>query len=146
MTKKILLTALTLIVLGAGAAVVLAQGPRDGARGGTPPPMSASERADVSGPCDEPEHARDPRCGDEARTGEGGPGGPGRFQGCDDRYDDDSRDRDDRWDDRDDRWDDQYDRDDRYEDRWEDRHDRDDRWDDDPWEDRDDWDDRWDRD
>jgi len=126
MFKKVLLAALTLTIVGAGTAVVLAQGPRDAAGGGTPtPPAMTSDAVDISGPCDEAEHADDPRCTGASRADNSGPGSAGshRFDDCDDRHDDDRRDgRDD-----DDRWDERYD---------------DDREDDD----RDDWDDRWDRD
>ena len=50
---KLLLAALTLGLIAAGATVVLAA-PGDG----SPSPA----RLDLSGPCDEPEHAADPEC------------------------------------------------------------------------------------
>ena len=56
--NRILLTALTLGLLAAGTAVVLAA--TDDAPKRTTPATDARE--DVSGPCDEAEHANDPRC------------------------------------------------------------------------------------
>ena len=85
--KRILLTALTLGLLAAGTAVVLAAG--DDAPAPTTPATDARE--DVSGPCDEAEHANDPRCapgGAEDRDDDG----RGRAHPEDDGVVDDDRD------------------------------------------------------
>jgi len=77
--KKLLLTGLTLVLVVAGATVVLAQGSDPAPTGGG---------VDVSGPCDEAEHAGDPRCADEeTRDDDRGRDGRG-----DDRGDDRGRD------------------------------------------------------
>lgn len=117
--KKILLIALTLGIVVAGTAVVFGQST-------TPERAPLPARAiDISGPCDEAEHANDPRCTGAPRVDNSGPGSID-----DDRCDDDRHDRhdEDRYDDHDDDWDDRFD-----DDRWDD--DRDDRWDDDRWDD-----------
>jgi hypothetical protein len=54
--KKILLTALTLALVIGGATAVFA------AVDNQPAPTLTSTAEDVSGPCDEAEHANDPRC------------------------------------------------------------------------------------
>jgi hypothetical protein len=104
MRKAITLT-LSIALLGVFAAVVVAAvGPSDGTstlptepdRIGTTPDDTA---IDISGPCDEAEHANDPRCtgvgvGDDHNSGPGNRGdldeddssGPGR--GGDDDFDD----------------------------------------------------------
>jgi hypothetical protein len=55
--KRILLTALTLGLLAAGTAVVLGSPADEGV-----PAPTGTVNEDVSGPCDEAEHANDPRC------------------------------------------------------------------------------------
>ena len=72
----------------------------------------AIQSVDISGPCDEAEHANDPRCtggGETGRVDNSGPGslnsGPGGAADDDDRWDDDDHDRDD---DDDHRWDDDH--------------------------------------
>jgi len=60
--KKLLLTALTLVMVVAGATVAFGVvGDDDTSRAGTTTTMGE----DVSGPCDEAEHANDPRCNGE---------------------------------------------------------------------------------
>ena len=48
---------------------------------------TVEDGVDISGPCDEAEHANDPRCTGDAPAGRSGPG-PGRDDGDDDREDD----------------------------------------------------------
>ena len=59
--KKILLIVLTIGILGGGSAIVAAQvSGDDAAEPSVTQPPRGSE--DISGPCDEAEHANDPRC------------------------------------------------------------------------------------
>jgi hypothetical protein len=81
--KKILLTALTLGLLAAGTTVVFAAASGDSTT--TAPTGTSTTRTteDISGPCDEAEHANDPRCAGAARGREDdrGAGDRGRHGG-----------------------------------------------------------------
>ena len=81
--KKLLLTGLTLVLVVAGATVAFGVVGDDGNTSTTP----TTTAEDVSGPCDEAEHANDPRCnGTEPRDDNGG---RGRDHAEDDGADDD---------------------------------------------------------
>src|SRR5687767_6436619 len=81
--NKMLLTALTLVLVIGTATVVLASS----SGGGDSSPSGAV--TDISGPCDEAEHASDPRCAgngaaDDGRGGDDSSGpGPGHDNGDD---------------------------------------------------------------
>lgn len=94
--KKLVIAGMAALMLGAGATMV-AQ-----ASGRSP---SSSSVVDISGPCDEAEHANDPRCngtvGDRDNSGPGSGGdhedrsGPSENSGPGNAHDDDDRGNDD---------------------------------------------------
>ncbi|MDX6587470.1 MAG: hypothetical protein QOI31_1943 [Solirubrobacterales bacterium] len=71
--RKIILIVLTVGVLGGGSAIVAAQ-VSDDEPAGSSATQPTTTNEDVSGPCDEAEHANDPRClpGGEDRGDNGG--------------------------------------------------------------------------
>jgi hypothetical protein len=60
--NKIIVLALTVLALGAGAAVAASRGGASDDLLGATTSTATSTVADVKGPCDEAEHASDPRC------------------------------------------------------------------------------------
>jgi hypothetical protein len=77
-----------MVVIGAAAALTLGVGANLVAASGADDPVGV---VDISGPCDEAEHANDPECA--------GATAPGTQQGADDNRDEDGRDHDGRNDD-----------------------------------------------
>jgi hypothetical protein len=98
--KKILLTALTLGLLAAGTTVVFAATGGDATTTATTGTSTTRTTEDISGPCDEAEHANDPRCtgaavgdDDDAVEDNSGPSmnsGPGSVSSGHDEIGDDS--------------------------------------------------------
>ena len=105
--KRLLLGALTIVALSAGVAIAVGAAGGDGTPSGTTTDgttitsettttTTTTTGDDISGPCDEAEHANDPRCSGSGPAGgridNSGPGSANSGHGSwddDDRWDDD---------------------------------------------------------